>query len=542
MKTLYLLFFNNYYSSLILCLVLGASIYLLNEKFSLITLSWNKFFNKNAIFIICLLAFVLRSSLFFWGLPILEGQIYKQHDSQQLPLHSYDFKKVCQVEYGNTIVVICYPLYYLVTHFFNLDGVFLTAEVIVRVVSLLLGCLVVFLMYKLSIQLFSKREIAIINALLIALSFEFIVLSPLSTQDMFLMFFLLLSFYLSLKLRKDSSFISFFLVGIAIGFLSGTKWIMLSFLFIPWYLMFLQNLDFQLFKKLAFLTITAGILFLFLTPQWSLFTGSTMNYHKLVHAADISAKAGIPFLFWFGLWLNVFVCYGGSVLYFSILLAVIFRYFTKQELIFPRIFSIVLWEALFLLFCVLSQQPISPRWTIPFNFMIILFVGPSLYSLVFADNVWLKRMGWILLFSCIVQSVVLASLAINSRYNDAFTRCFRYVNENGLAKKTSVLIINNSYKGFLENLNFKIAEPVFKDEEISSWPEYVLVPWSQLAFLENYKVYYGYKHSSKDLLLAEQLSSFREIFNRHYERIMKFENYMNLSATPGSLFLYQRYN
>jgi len=92
-----------------------------------------------------------------------------------------------------------------------------------RIVQVVLGTLSVFLVYLLSKEVFKDELVGILSASLLSLSGLFLVMSRIGMNDIYLVFFVLLTLYLSLKEKN-------FLASVALGFAFASKWSALWFL------------------------------------------------------------------------------------------------------------------------------------------------------------------------------------------------------------------------------------------------------------------------------------------------------------------------
>ncbi len=98
-----------------------------------------------------------------------------------------------------------------------------------RTITAIFGIGVVFLVYKISTNLFDKKA-GLISAFLIAINYRQVLNSHFVLPDIYNSFFLLVAFLLSLRIYKKPSFKNYFLIGITCGLSFSIKYQFFSFL------------------------------------------------------------------------------------------------------------------------------------------------------------------------------------------------------------------------------------------------------------------------------------------------------------------------
>ncbi len=133
---------------------------------------------------------------------------------------------------------------FVLTH----EGYFLF---IPRLISALFGVLSILVIYKITLELFDKKHIAILAAILAAVSFNLVHISNTGRPWSVLLFFATLAIYFALKKRGG---LSLFFCAIGFGFHQG------SILVLPMLFLLNKSWNFSYFLKIVFFLITILIL------------------------------------------------------------------------------------------------------------------------------------------------------------------------------------------------------------------------------------------------------------------------------------------
>ncbi len=170
--------------------------------------------------------------------------------------------------WGNTLP----PLYFAVLHFWLKIG---KSEIIVRSLSVILGVLSVYIIYKIGLIVYSKNE-ALISAFLLSISSTAIIFSQFALYYSLFIPLSLLSVYFLLKMEQKptNSNKAFFLFSIVLSFYSHYFTILLLFVFIIFMLWKYKNeKDFSTIKSFL---LVLGIFCLLIAPIIPIFISQTL--------------------------------------------------------------------------------------------------------------------------------------------------------------------------------------------------------------------------------------------------------------------------
>ncbi len=245
-------------------------------------------FNKNALLIILGVGFVLRAIPVLWGIPV-NRYIWSYHpDEGKVLLSILKFPEIYWTTepfpgYGTVVQYIIgsllFPLKYF---FFKSPDLFYEYYIIVsifsRFVSIFLGTACIYITYLISKKIYDEK-VGLLSAMFLSVAFYHTLNSPLITLDVSSSFMLMLNFLLCYRAIETNRWRDYILLGIASGFLVGTKTVLGIFICIPFILNALDLFPFQnnyeinrtqfvrRIKYLFFYVFIAGCVFIIFHPH-----------------------------------------------------------------------------------------------------------------------------------------------------------------------------------------------------------------------------------------------------------------------------------
>lgn len=253
---------------------------------------------KKLLIWIMLFAFFLRVQGLFWGIPIFDPLVHSYHPDELKIIyaaHSFpddiftntDFRYPTFFHYFIGMLSLLLKLIFKLNNWsFNIMYI----TILGRLVSAFLGVGSIFLTFVLGKRLYNEK-VGLLAAVFLSLSLYHVQSSGLATLDVPNSFFLILTIYLAFRMYNEPKTIFYFLTGVSLGILVGTKYfggvVIISILVLHYYRTlkdrtgtmesFLNSR--RLFSKnLIILLLSAAITFLFTTP------GILLNPMNFIHS------------------------------------------------------------------------------------------------------------------------------------------------------------------------------------------------------------------------------------------------------------------
>jgi Dolichyl-phosphate-mannose-protein mannosyltransferase len=254
---------------------------------------------------ILLIAAILRFQGIFWGIPIFDPLVHSYHpDEPKIIEGAYSFPR-----HILTNTDLRYPTFY---HYFlgtlsipvklvfrikgwSFDTYKIYMAVFGRFVSVLLGLGSIFLAFVLAKRLYNEK-VGLLSALFLSLSLYHVQNSGWATLDVPNSFFFILTLYCAFKTYEEPTPKFYFLTGVSLGILVGTKYngaiVLISILILHYYRT-LKNEEktipnifkSSLSKNLGILLLSAGVTFLLTTP--GIILTPTVFVHSLLEQLNL---------------------------------------------------------------------------------------------------------------------------------------------------------------------------------------------------------------------------------------------------------------
>lgn len=205
---------------------------------------------KYLLWVILLAGFVLRVVPILWGIPLHpyisschpdEGKVFRAI----LGFPGIYWTTEPFAGYGTVIQyligTVLFPIKLIFINLLELsDAYTIFAKIFSRLISVILGTGTIFITFSLVQRLFDEKT-ALLGAAFLSVAFFHTLNSPLITLDVSSSFLLILNFLLCLHAIKTQKWRDYAILGIASGFLIGTKTVLGIFMCIPFILNILQN-------------------------------------------------------------------------------------------------------------------------------------------------------------------------------------------------------------------------------------------------------------------------------------------------------------
>lgn len=226
---------------------------------------WQSFKKDRLLLIALFLGLLLRGSNPTFGSPTL----YVSNDEAIAHLSAYNmianktpYSVANYTPFGAYVQIpfligsfIAMKIFGIVTSISNFEQFILTHEgyflFIPRLISALFGVLLILVIYKITLELFKEKRLAIISAILAAVSFNLVHISNTGRPWSAMLFFASLAIYFALKNRSG---LSLFFCAIGFGFHQG------SILILPLLFFLNKKWNFLYFLKIVFLMLIMLIL------------------------------------------------------------------------------------------------------------------------------------------------------------------------------------------------------------------------------------------------------------------------------------------
>lgn len=242
--------------------------------------------SKKLLISILLLSAILRFQGIFWGIPIFDPLVHGYHpDEPKIIEGAYSFPR-----HILTNTDLRYPTFY---HYF-LGTLSIPVKLVFKIkgwpfgiykiymaifgrfMSVLLGLGSIFLTFVLAKRVYNEK-LGLLSALFLSLSLYHVQNSSWATLDVPNSFFFILTLYLAFRMYEEPTPKFYFLTGVSLGILVGTKYfggILLISILILHYYRILKNNENKLpnivkasfSKNLLILFLSAGVTFLLTTP------------------------------------------------------------------------------------------------------------------------------------------------------------------------------------------------------------------------------------------------------------------------------------
>jgi 4-amino-4-deoxy-L-arabinose transferase-like glycosyltransferase len=231
------------------------------------------------LMIILLIAVLLRLSVIFWGLPVGYSRPYHPDEFKYLApaLSFHDFYLTSKPfpMYGTsvqyTIGLLLLPLHGAFKLLGPGSGYEVLGQLICRLSVVASGVLSVLLIHRLGARLFDHRT-GIIAAAFLSVSVYHALNSAVFTLDVPMSALLLVNILICLRMLERDTLLNYLVLGIATGYLIGTKFTAAVFVAFPVTLLILggwPNKDkMHLIKGMAICCASATITFIVFSPQY----------------------------------------------------------------------------------------------------------------------------------------------------------------------------------------------------------------------------------------------------------------------------------
>lgn len=244
------------------------------------------FLSKKLLIGILLLAAILRFQGIFWGIPIFDPLVHSYHPDESkviepassFPRHLFyntNFRYPTFYSYFLGTVSIPVKLIFKIKEWsFDIYQIYMA--IFARFMSVLLGVGSIFLTFVLGKRLYDEK-VGLLSALFLSLSFYHVQNSAWATLDVPNSFFSILTLYLAFKMYEEPTSKFYFLTGVSLGILIGTKYsgaiVLISILILHYY-QALKNEEKKLSgifkaslsKNLWILFLSAVVAFFLTTP------------------------------------------------------------------------------------------------------------------------------------------------------------------------------------------------------------------------------------------------------------------------------------
>jgi 4-amino-4-deoxy-L-arabinose transferase-like glycosyltransferase len=191
--------------------------------------------SKKLLITILLIAAILRFQGIFWGIPIFDPFVQGYHPDEpkiikaayQFPYHiltNKDLRYPTFYAYSLGILSIPVKLIFIIKDWsFHVPELYIFMTIFGRFVSILLGLGAIFLTFVLGKQLYNEK-VGLLSALFLSLSLYHVQNSAWATLDVPDSFFIILTLYFAFKMYEEPSRRSYFITGVSLGILVGTKY------------------------------------------------------------------------------------------------------------------------------------------------------------------------------------------------------------------------------------------------------------------------------------------------------------------------------
>lgn len=392
--------------------------------------------NKLLILIVAI-GFLLRISLLFWGIPItpyihcddFRNACYHADESDALSAiisfpENY-FSSERYLGYGTTmqnfIGIPLLPLKAMLSWMLQLDYFYgVSAWIISRFYSVVLGTFAIFLSYLLASKLFEKKITALISAALTTVAAQHILSSSISIPTIPMSFLLVLNFLISFWVIQRDTYSSYIFLGLTSGLLLGTKITGVFFLIIP-FLLSLFTKKFR-FKHLLVYILVTFFVFIVLHP-YTILNPSTYYAFYLEKKRLYLNRVASSFVSVPKIWTKTTNLASGSPIVIPFLLGILFlgsrRLLYKIAPLIYIIFFYSFWRG------GLHQEYVA------IVMPLISIYSANFFATLISQKNWLvKAFGIIALNSFLIMSLSISLASIYNRLDDPRTSAAKYVMES----------------------------------------------------------------------------------------------------------------